>query len=118
TLTVSVRTDWGPRKVRVIVQDDGPGYPTDLLGRIGEPFAARLRHSEQMHLERPEYEGMGLGLFIAKTLLERSGAELSFLNVSKSADEMSGALVTVVWDRALLEASRTDPQGQNPAVIA
>ncbi|MEM0977339.1 MAG: ActS/PrrB/RegB family redox-sensitive histidine kinase [Pseudomonadota bacterium] len=118
TLTVSVRTDWGPRKVRVIVQDDGPGYPTDLLGRIGEPFAARLRHSEKMHLERPEYEGMGLGLFIAKTLLERSGAELSFLNVSKSVDEMSGALVTVVWDRALLEASRTDPQGQNPAVIA
>ena len=81
--------------------DDGPGYPPHLLGRIGDPLMRR--RARVAVPERPEYEGMGLGLFIAKTLLERSGADLSFANGSDSfkADsarrERIGAVVEVVW---------------------
>jgi len=60
----------------VAIGDDGPGYPPDLIGRIGDPFVRRRSRLA----ERPAYEGMGLGLFIAKTLLERSGARLAFDN--------------------------------------
>ena len=51
--------------------------PQDLIGRIGDPF---VRGRGAAPEERPGYEGMGLGLFIAKTLLERSGARLEFDN--------------------------------------
>lgn len=113
--SVSVRTDWGIRKIRIIVQDDGPGYPTDLLGRIGEPFVAKAGFTEKVPFERPEYQGMGLGLFISKTLLERSGAELSFINIDANETLASGALISVVWDRALLEAASQQELGENPA---
>ena len=79
--------------------DDGPGYPTNMLGRIGDPFV-RNRRSDRDRKARPEYEGMGLGLFIAKTLLERSGAELSFANGSDRVNgsaKRRGAVVEVVW---------------------
>ena len=62
---------------------------------------------------RPEYEGMGLGLFIAKTLLERSGADLSFANGSDSFrtrdgfSERTGAFVEVTWPRDVLEEDRS-----------
>ena len=71
-------TSTGPiRELRVVIGDDGPGYPPDLIGRIGDPF---VRRRPVLANERPGYEGMGLGLFIAKTLLERSGARLHFGN--------------------------------------
>ena len=63
---------WTDEKIIVKVSDDGPGYPSHLIGRIGDPF---MTHRGWRPEKRPEYEGMGLGLFIAKTLLERSGAE-------------------------------------------
>ena len=71
-------TSTGPTaELRVAIGDDGPGYPPDLIGRIGDPFVRRRAAAPG---ERPGYEGMGLGLFIAKTLLERSGARLRFGN--------------------------------------
>ena len=68
---------------------------------------------------------MGLGLFIAKTLPERAGAELSFANGSDSfaprTDEPSrtGAIVEVVWPRAAIDAIRGEhavQMGQNPVI--
>ncbi|MEM9715127.1 MAG: ActS/PrrB/RegB family redox-sensitive histidine kinase [Pseudomonadota bacterium] len=112
---VEVRTDWGERKIRVIVQDDGKGYPTDLLGRIGEPFV-KQGYSNQVELDRPEYTGMGLGLFIAKTLLERSGAEINFVNVEGTSTETSGALVSVVWERSLMEQESEALSATNPQI--
>jgi len=62
---------------------------------------------------RPGYEGMGLGLFIAKTLLERSGAKLSFANATdpflapEDRPDRSGAVVEAVWDAADLVAPAT-----------
>jgi two-component system, sensor histidine kinase RegB len=100
--TVWVSAEWTDETLRLTIADDGPGYPPQLLGRIGEPFL-RQRRPDQQSVARPEYEGMGLGLFIAKTLLERSGAEITFANASDpflTAAERpvrSGALVELVW---------------------
>ncbi|MEX0370364.1 MAG: sensor histidine kinase, partial [Tateyamaria sp.] len=80
-----------------------------LLGRIGDPFVRRRKSSTE-RAQRPEYEGMGLGLFIAKTLLERSGAELTFANGAdpyggwEPGDTHIGAIVEVVWPRAKVDA--------------
>ena len=71
---------------------------------------------------------MGLGLFIAKTLLERSGAELSFANgredIGKSSDSSEigiGAVVEVKWRRQDIDAIFGDtpvPQGENQRILA
>ena len=71
---------------------------------------------------RPEYEGMGLGLFIAKTLLERTGAELTFANASdpfltpEERPERSGAIVEVVWPLDRLEQVVERGLGQNEPI--
>lgn len=99
---VWVDGEWSDRQVTVRIVDDGAGYPPQVIGRIGDPFV-RSRRSVQDVAKRPEYEGMGLGLFIAKTLLERTGAELSFANASdpflrpEERPERCGAIVELVW---------------------
>jgi len=114
---VWVEADWTETRIRLRIVDDGTGFPAHLLGRIGDPFMRR-RRSESDQRKRPEYEGMGLGLFIAKTLLERTGAELTFTNASDpflTAEEQparSGAIVEVVWPRGRIEAD-TAPLGLN-----
>ena len=102
--TVWIDLDWTASELRAVIGDDGRGYPPDLIGRIGDPF---VRRRAALPVERPGYEGMGLGLFIAKTLLERSGARLTFGNGGEPAAAApaefarpSGAVVTVVWPRA------------------
>ena len=106
---VWVESTWTDDRIAVRIIDDGSGYPPDLIGRIGDPFVRRRRSSYDRRY-RPEYEGMGLGLFIAKTLLERTGAELSFANGSgpyQSRDtipEKSGAIVEVAWPRDKIDA--------------
>lgn len=100
--TVWVEAEWGADTITVRIVDDGPGYPPNLLGRIGDPFLSS-RKSEADRGKRPEYEGMGLGLFIAKTLLERTGATITFANGSAPLlrgieyPGHSGAVVEVVW---------------------
>ena len=110
--SVWVELDWSEDSISVRILDDGPGYPTHLIGRIGDPFV-RNRRSDKDRKDRPGYEGMGLGLFIAKTLLERTGAELRFANGadSRSGARPRGAIVEVVWPRAKLEASSDGPSG-------
>lgn len=94
------------REIRLRIADDGPGFPPALLPRIGSPFLTTRPRSE----ERRGYEGMGLGLFIAKTLLERSGAVVRFANRQR------GAQVTVTWPRNLIEADQRAALGQNPTI--
>ncbi|MBK5934054.1 two-component system sensor histidine kinase RegB [Rhodovulum imhoffii] len=109
--TVWVEANWTDSELTVRIMDDGPGFPPHLIGRIGDPFV-RKRKTEQEAPERPGYEGMGLGLFIAKTLLERTGAVLSFANgsdpflASTEQPERSGAVIEVIWS---LEAVLPDP---------
>lgn len=102
---VEVRLDWTEERLSVRIRDDGPGFGSAVLERIGDPFmrgrTALSRGSAPPAAEedgaRPGYEGMGLGLFIAKTLLERTGARLTFAN-----DQAGGAVAVVAWAREAL----------------
>lgn len=105
---VWIDAHWSDDQIVLRITDDGPGFPQQVMGRIGIPFVRRRR--ERSHREaRPEYEGMGLGLFIAKTLLERTSAELAFSNGSDPYQrptlpgEPRGAIIEVTWPRAVLE---------------
>ena len=120
--TVWVDIDWDKSHLKVHVGDDGPGYPAHLIGRIGDPFVRKRGYADP---ERPGYEGMGLGLFIAKTLLERTGAQLTFANgtaweqgdVTIEKARPTGAIVEVAWARETLEVSLAQaraPLGDNP----
>jgi len=86
---VTVELAWDARTASVLIADDGPGFPTQLLGRLGEPYLS-TRRADGAH--------MGLGIFIAKTLLERTGATISFRNRGAR-----GAEVVVRWPRGILE---------------
>lgn len=108
---VWIEAEWSQTRLILHISDDGPGYPPQLLGRIGEPFM-RSRRSDSA--QRPEYEGMGLGLFIAKTLLERTGAELAFANATDAAPLPGrGAIVEVTWPLERIAAA-PEALGPNP----
>lgn len=121
--SVWIEANWSDTEVSVRIIDDGRGFPSHMLGRIGDPF---IRRKPWLHTsdERPEYEGMGLGLFIAKTLLERSGAELRFANGRDSQDPDApkfGAIVEVCWPRDKLDAKSGEtpvPGGANRQITA
>lgn len=109
---VLIEVSWTEDLINVRITDDGPGFPQSVLGRIGDPFMRRRRSGENRK-HRPGYEGMGLGLFIAKTLLERSGATLSFANGGARAlsDKRGGAIVNVEWPREEIEARAETSRG-------
>ncbi|WP_424832112.1 sensor histidine kinase RegB [Ruegeria sp.] len=118
---VWVEAEWTSNWITICIMDDGRGFPAHMFGRIGDPFVRR-RRSETDRSARPEYEGMGLGLFIAKTLLERSGAELKFANGADPYQNLTdqidrrGAIVQVTWPRNLIDAQTGDspvPSGAN-----
>lgn len=119
---VWIDADWGEHDLVVVISDDGRGFPAHLLGRIGEPFLPRRR--DDAADGRPEYEGMGLGLFIAKTLLERTGARLTFANgadpflTEEERPARSGAIVTVAWPRERIEATETGGLGENRPIVS
>lgn len=121
--TVWIDGEWTERTITIRIVDDGEGYPPQVIGRIGDPFV-RSRRSEQDLAQRPEYEGMGLGLFIAKTLLERTGAELSFANASdpfltpEERPERCGAIVELVWRITDLSAPPNSAVGDNLPIKA
>ena len=100
---------WDMEVISVRITDDGAGFPMQVIGRIGDPFV-RMRQTKLDETLRKDYEGMGLGLFIAKTLLERTGAELTFANAADpflSPDERPercGAVVEVKWPLSSIRA--------------
>ncbi|WP_292580127.1 ActS/PrrB/RegB family redox-sensitive histidine kinase, partial [Mesorhizobium sp.] len=89
--SVTVSWSWDNEKVVFSITDDGPGFPAEIIDRIGEPYMSTRQGSEAGG-------GLGLGLFIAKTLLERSGAAIDFRNSSGLGE---GAVVQVVWPRGV-----------------
>jgi two-component system, sensor histidine kinase RegB len=96
--SVFIESGWSAGEFVIRILDDGPGFPPDILDRIGEPYAqSRFRH------ERKGGGGLGLGLFISKTLLERSGAALRFSNSGKPNE---GALIRISWPRKLLDTGQ------------
>jgi len=91
---VVVGAQWTEETIEVTISDDGPGFAPEIMGRIGEPYVTSRKRNPNESDELPA--GLGLGFFIAKTLLERSGATLEFEN--RSSPE-HGAIVTVRWSR-------------------
>ncbi len=84
---VTMRWRWDAEFVSIDVMDDGPGFPPEIVDRIGEPYMTTRQSSD-------EGGGLGLGLFIAKTLIERSGATIRFANATTPG---IGATVEIVW---------------------
>jgi two-component system sensor histidine kinase RegB len=99
---VAVDVQWDELTVDITISDDGPGFAPEILGRIGEPYVTSRHHQPDDTSE--ESSGLGLGFFIAKTLLERSGATLSFQN--RPAPER-GAIVRLSWSRRDFERPLT-----------
>jgi Signal transduction histidine kinase len=95
---VTVTVGYTDDLISIVLEDDGPGYAQDVLARIGEPYMTSRTKTDSAG-------GLGLGLFIAKTLLERSGATLRFGN---RPGEQAGARVSVRWPRRLLDTSSTN----------
>jgi len=90
---VTITTRWSDVDVYVTIVDDGPGFSSLMLERIGEPYLSmRGGHGTDVG------DHMGLGIFIAQTLLARTGGRVEFSN-----HPGRGARVAVRWDRAILE---------------
>ncbi|MDF2116914.1 ActS/PrrB/RegB family redox-sensitive histidine kinase [Roseiarcaceae bacterium H3SJ34-1] len=94
---VRVTATWTPDQVRISIEDDGPGFSAEVLAKLGEPYVT-TRGSDRR--AKSEAGGLGLGLFIAKTLLERSGATLAMGNAAPPA---TGARISIRWPRIEFE---------------
>lgn len=110
---VTIGTEWDQTSVAVTIADDGPGFAPGILERIGEPYVTTRGRTAD---DRADHEagGLGLGLFIAKTILERTGARLTMGNRERPD---SGAIVKVSWPRRLFDAEpeESGSQAQAPA---
>jgi two-component system sensor histidine kinase RegB len=95
--TVTIDARWTGSEVMVTITDDGPGFDPAVIERLGEPYVSKRG-------QRPEGGqsggGLGLGFFIAKTLLRRSGAQLRFANRDDGA---RGARIGLIWKRPTFE---------------
>jgi two-component system, sensor histidine kinase RegB len=99
---VEVNAWWNKETVEIVISDDGPGIAPDLLKRIGEPYLSRRRSADE---PQSEHSGLGLGVFIARTLLERTGAKVSFTN---RVFPDHGAVVQITWPRSRFEANEAE----------
>jgi len=104
--TVEVNAWWNNETIEIVISDDGPGFAPEIIRRIGEPYLSRRRGTDDAQSARG---GLGLGVFIARTLLERTGAKVSFANRTFPDH---GAVVTITWPRARFETAET---GEIPA---
>jgi two-component system, sensor histidine kinase RegB len=93
--TVEVNAWWNNDSVEIVISDDGPGIAPDMLKRIGEPYLSRRPSADD-----GVHTGLGLGIFIARTLLERTGAKVSFTNRTFPDH---GAVVQIAWPRHRFE---------------
>ena len=71
----------------ITIEDDGPGFPKDVLSKIGEPYIKSIKSKDKSK------SGLGLGIFIGKTLLEKNEAKLLFRN----SETRGGAEIKIEW---------------------
>jgi two-component system sensor histidine kinase RegB len=105
---VVLRARWTDSRLIVEVADDGPGFSPQIFGQIGEPYITsrpRKRGSQDSRDDNRQ-EGMGLGFFIAKTLIERTGGRVVVENRPGG-----GAMVTLSWPRGAIDG-KTPPSQQ------
>ncbi len=96
---VDITARWTEKTVMLTIADDGPGFPADIMESLGEPYVT-TRPARAFGRVGSEPTGLGLGFFIAKTLIERSGAEVELANRVVPAH---GAIVRITWARAQFE---------------
>jgi two-component system sensor histidine kinase RegB len=112
---VTIEAWWTAAEVYIEIRDDGPGYAPDILLRLGEPYVTTRSAADRAETDDEEGGGLGLGLFIAKTLVERSGAQLTFTNVAPPA---SGAVARIIWPRHAFErGAATLSQGDSKGAL-
>jgi two-component system, sensor histidine kinase RegB len=97
---VRVEARWTKTLVFIRIEDDGPGFSQKILDRLGDPYVSEDSAHRRLKKDPSSGMGLGLGLFIAKTLLERSGALVEFANVPSPR---TGARITVSWPREIFE---------------
>jgi two-component system sensor histidine kinase RegB len=97
---VEIAARWSSRQVVIEIADDGPGVPADVMDALGEPYITTRPAHPRGQVKDGEPSGLGLGFFIAKTLLERSGAVVTLENRQRPD---RGAVVRIVWPRAVFE---------------
>lgn len=112
---VRIEASWSPTALKVTVEDDGPGFAPDIYEKIGEPYITS-RPGDHAVGETEigpsvskigKHEGMGLGFFIAKTLLEQTGGNVKALNPPGG-----GARVSVSWPRGSIDGETTPERGE------
>jgi two-component system sensor histidine kinase RegB len=91
-LTAYYDDEW----LSIDVRDDGPGFSPEVISKLGQPYVTTRSQGEN---SRSSHMGMGLGFFIAKTLLERTGAQVEFRNAKQG-----GACITARWPRIRVAA--------------
>jgi two-component system, sensor histidine kinase RegB len=102
--TVDVKAGWSANQITLTVTDDGPGFDQTIFDQLGDPFVTtRPGYGADVQPEPGQHDGMGLGLFIAKTLLERSGASVSLAN---RKHPLQGAVIQVIWPRSAVDLSK------------
>ena len=82
---ITVKSD--SNSTKIIIEDDGKGYPKDVLNIIGEPYIKSIKSSEKSK------SGLGLGIFIGKILLEKNYANI----LCRNSKMRSGAEVSIEW---------------------
>ena len=110
---VGVNATWTASSITLRVVDDGPGFDSFIFDRLGDPFVTtRPGYDDAGDSQGARgHEGMGLGLFIAKTLLERSGASVTLAN-RKPPDQ--GADVKLQWPRSSIDVSISPSKALDP----
>lgn len=112
---VTIEAGWTAERVRVEIRDDGLGFPPEVLLRAGEPYVT-TRGQGRHRGDEPRRSGLGLGLFIAKTLIERSGASLTLGNAG--GEDGGGAVVRIVWPREAFERDLPTAAQDSPEPVA
>ncbi|MEL6365650.1 MAG: ActS/PrrB/RegB family redox-sensitive histidine kinase [Pseudomonadota bacterium] len=110
--TVRIHAVADGEHLSILVEDDGPGFSPEILPRLGEPYVtSRSGRTKRDHPEAEIAGGLGLGFFIAKTLLERSGATVHYENRT----DRSGARVGVRWALESLAPAAPAETARDPA---
>jgi two-component system sensor histidine kinase RegB len=111
---VEVSALWDDAEVSITIADDGPGFSPEIMDTLGDPYVttrpAGARGGSGAQAGRIG-AGLGLGFFIAKTLLERSGAQVTLAN---RAGPGRGAVVKIAWPRSAFDL----PAGAGAAGVA
>ena len=82
---VTAEINYNNLNVKIKIVDDGDGFSKDIVDKLGEPYISKNN------------QGMGLGIFIAKNLIENMGGSINFYNSKED-----NAIVEIVFDNSIL----------------